>query len=117
VNARTPAPPGLKWLGGPVGRVIAMSLAIVALGLSIYVGYRYNTLVDCLKGNDATDSTRTKAIAAATDAERVAETAWLQVDDDDASTTRTAAKQEMLRTRAEVDRVRKANPPRRQVCG
>lgn len=53
-------------------------LAIAALLLSLYVGYRYVALIDCLATQGAAGAKRTQAVAAATDAERIAELRLLQ---------------------------------------
>lgn len=66
-------PRGLSWTVAPVGRLLVLSLAMASLLISIYVGYRYTTLVDCLNERDLADQSRTSAIAGATDAEREAD--------------------------------------------
>lgn len=68
-----PPPRGLGWTIAPFGRVLSFILAVVALMVSMYVGWRYIGLVDCLSDRDLADQRRTAAIARATDAERRAD--------------------------------------------
>lgn len=68
-----PPPRGLGWTIAPIGRLLSFALAVVALVVSMYVGYRYIGLVDCLSDRDLADQRRTSAIARATDAERRAD--------------------------------------------
>lgn len=68
-----PAPRGFRWADAPAGRAIVTALAVLSLILSLYVGYRYVGLIDCLQTRDTQDQERTAAIARATDAERVAQ--------------------------------------------
>lgn len=71
-------PRGLEWTLAPFGRILALSLAIVSLIVSLYVGYRYTGLVDCLRDQTLSAQQRTSALAAATDAEREADLALLK---------------------------------------
>ncbi len=111
-----PAPRGFRWADRPIGRVIMNMLAVVSLLLSLYVGYRYVGLIDCLRDRAVADGVRTKRIADATDIERRADLALLSgvpasVEDPAA---RRAAGEELRRATVEArqhtDRVRAANP-------
>jgi hypothetical protein len=105
---RQPAPKGFRWADQPIGRAIVTVLAIVSLALSLFVGYQYVGLIDCLKDTAAADAKRTKAIADATDHERAADRALLAapLGGDPIGELRKKA----LAARAETDRVRAANP-------
>jgi hypothetical protein len=113
---RQPAPRGFRWADRPVGRAIVTVLAIVSLLLSLYVGYQYAGLIDCLRDGAVADDIRTKRIADATDVERRADLALLMgvpptVSDPDAR--RKAAdslRQATIDARQATDRVRAANP-------
>lgn len=72
-----PAPRGFRWADSPIGRTIVMLLAVLSLALSLYVGYRYVHLINCLQDVATADAKRTAAIADATDAERAADLALL----------------------------------------
>lgn len=103
MNARTPPPRGLRWLEAWPTRAVVLSLAVVALLMSIYVGYRYVRLVDCLAARDAADQRRTAAVAAATDVERAADLALIRGGGQDARAAAIAA-------RVHTDAVRAAHP-------
>jgi hypothetical protein len=105
---RQPAPRGFRWADQPIGRAIVTVLALVSLGLSLFVGYKYVDLIDCLRDRAVADATRTKAIADATDHERAADRALLMGP----VGTLTAAelRARALAARAATDRVRAANP-------
>lgn len=98
-----PAPRGFRWADAPAGRAIVTALAVLSLVLSLYVGYRYVGLINCLQARDTQDQQRTRAIAIATDAERVAQ---LRAVGDP-----TDGNREMwLSALRETDRVRAAHP-------
>lgn len=110
------APPrGLGWTIAPFGRLLSFTLAVVALCVSMYVGYRYVGLVDCLRERNADNQKRTAAIAAATDSERRADLALLRSSPD-------ARERERLRAlavaaREHTDDVRAAHPaPETEPC-
>jgi hypothetical protein len=105
---RQPAPRGFRWADQPIGRAIVTVLAIVSLGLSLFVGYQYVGLIDCLRDTARIDAQRTKAIADVTDHERAADRALLAapLGSDPVGDLRRRA----LEARAETDRVRAANP-------
>jgi len=102
---REPAPRGFRWADRPAARAVAMVLAIVSMMVSIYVGYRYVELVDCLRHRDTADQVRTKAIAEATDRERAADLALLSGVGD-----REQLRQETVAARQNTDNVRRAHP-------
>lgn len=108
----TETPPrGLEWTIAPFGRVLALSLALVSLGLSIFFGFKQNQLIDCLAAQDLADQRRTSAIASATDAERVA-------DLENLLKATAETKQDLIAARRYSDRVRAANPaPDVEPCG
>ena len=74
----SPPPRGLGWTVAPFGRILSFALAVIALSVSVYVGYRYTALVDCLNAQDVADQRRTAAIARATDVERRADLALIR---------------------------------------
>lgn len=82
---------------------IALGMAVLSLLVAFYVAYRQYDLVNCLADRDAQVRTRTNAIAAATDAERIADLALLRDDNPD---TRAAA----IAARGATDKVRAQNP-------
>lgn len=100
---RQPAPRGFRWADAPAGRAIVIVLAAVSLLLSLYVGYRYVGLIDCLNARDTADQRRTSAVARATDAERVAQRAAIDTTDE-------TARLAWLAAIDETDRVRAAYP-------
>lgn len=114
MSPNTPPPRGLAWTLSPFSRLVQIALAVTALVVSMYVGYRYVGLVDCLSHRDAADQTRTAAIAAATDAERAADLALLRgAGTPDAPRLRDAA----TTAREHTDDVRRAHPaPRVEPC-
>jgi hypothetical protein len=86
-------------------------LAIAALLTSIYVGYRYVDLIGCLAEQGAASARRTASVAAATDAERVAELRMLQ---NPSAETRAAT----ITAYEVTAKIRAANPaPSAQSCG
>lgn len=102
----TETPPrGLEWTIAPFGRVLALSLALVSLGVSLYVGYRYTGLVDCLSAQALANQQRTAAIAAATDAERDADLALLR-----GGLSPENLQREAISAREYTDKVRAAHP-------
>lgn len=105
MNARTPPPPGLRWAATWPARAVSQLLAVIALVVSLYVGYRYVGLVDCLQARDVADQRRTAAIAAATDVERAADLTLIRGGADPAA-LRAAA----IAAREHTDDVRAANP-------
>lgn len=112
---RQPAPRGFRWADQPIGRALVTVLAVLSLSLSLFVGYKYVGLIQCLRDRATADAVRTKAIADATDHERAADRALLmKIGDPEA--LRHAA----LDARAATDRVRAANPAPpagRAACG
>lgn len=100
-----PAPRGFRWADAPIGRVIVLVLAVISLALSLYVGYRYVGLIDCLQAQASADARRTSAIAEATDRERAADLALLMGDGDPAELRRLD-----VEARKHTDAVRAANP-------
>jgi hypothetical protein len=105
---RQPAPRGFRWADQPIGRAIVTVLAIVSLGLSLFVGYKYVALIGCLQDTARTDAQRTKAIADATDREREADRKLLAapIGSPQIAEYRAAA----LAARAATDEVRRENP-------
>lgn len=86
-------------------------MALVSLLVALYVSYRQYDLVNCLAERDAADRTRTSAIAAATDAERIADLRLLR---DGTPEARAAA----ISARDNTDKVRAAHPaPNTERCG
>jgi hypothetical protein len=103
---RQPAPRGFRWTDTPAARAVLAVLIVVSLGLSIYASVRYVGLVNCLNARDVADAKRTRAIAIATDHERVADRELLMGHGDPA-----VLRQQALEARDATDRVRAANPP------
>jgi hypothetical protein len=109
MNAKTPPPPGLGWADTYSARAGAVVLAVLSLILSVYVGYRYVRLVDCLTGTDIADQRRTVAIADATDRERRADLA-LVTGPVPGGPNAAALRAADIEARQQTDRVRAANP-------
>lgn len=107
-----PAPRGFRWADQPIGRAIVTVFAIVSLTLSLYVGYRYVGLIDCLRDRAVADGVRTKQIADATDVERRADLALLQGSGTpgDGGPSREELLAAAVAARQHTDRVRAANP-------
>lgn len=105
MNARTPPPRGLGWADAWPARVAVIALAVVSLAVSIYVGYRYVQLVNCLSDRDAADQRRTAVVAAATDVRDRADLQLLRGGPDPHALVRAA-----VAAREHLDRVRAANP-------
>jgi len=82
---------------------IALVFAVASLLLSGFVTWKQYALVGCLAERDQQVRQRTSAIAAATDAERIADLALLR---DGNPQTRAAA----ISARKNTDEVRAANP-------
>lgn len=104
-----PAPRGFRWADAPIGRAIMTTFAIMSLLLSLYVGYRYVGLIDCLRDRAVADGVRTKRIADATDLERRADLALLAGPKPGGPTGRELVAGSLL-ARQHTDRVRAANP-------
>jgi hypothetical protein len=121
---RKPAPRGFRWADQPIGRAIVTAFAILSLSLSLYVGYQYVDLIDCLKGRAVADGVRTKAIADATDGERAADLALLMgvpssiTDPDERRAAGEALRRATIEARQHTDEVRRQNPapPAEQVA-
>jgi hypothetical protein len=105
-----PAPRGFRWADAPLGRAIMTVFAIVSLLLSLYVGYRYVGLIDCLRDRAVADGVRTKRIADATDLERRADLALLSSPGRPVGTSRAELLARAVAARQHTDRVRAANP-------
>jgi hypothetical protein len=116
MNARTPAPRGLKWVGGTFGTVAAYAIAIFSVGLSMYVLSLYKDLAGCIAENQAADQRRSAILSPFTDRERAADRALLvgpRPGGPDGHTLR----QIDLDARAATDRARAANPvPPSSTC-
>lgn len=111
MNSLTPAPRGLGWTVTPFGRLLALALAVISILVSVYVGFRYVGLVDCLKERDSESRERTAAIAQATDLERIADLKLLRAPSGE-------ARQAAVTAREATDRVRSAYPaPDQHPCG
>src|SRR5690349_13384202 len=106
---RQPAPRGFRWADQPIGRAIVTVLAIVSLVLSLFVGYRYVGLIDCLRDRAVADGIRTKAISDATDQERRADLALL-MGARPGGPTRAELLAATIEARQHTDTVRRANP-------
>lgn len=114
-----PAPRGFRWADQPIGRAIMVVMAIISLGLSLFVGYQYVDLIDCLKDQARADAVRTKAIADATDQERAADLALI-TGPRPGGPTAAELRAVSVEARKHTDRVRAANPAppaRGAACG
>lgn len=98
-------PRGLEWTINAFGRVLALSLAIISLGASMYIGWRQVELVDCLKAQSDEAQRRTSAIASATDLERTADLALIK-----GGPNLEELRRDAIAARAYTDRVRAAHP-------
>ena len=106
-------PRGFRWLDSFVTRLAVFALVLVSIGLTLYVGYRYVALTDCLQRNDAADSRRTSAIATATNGERTAQRILIAAD---TPAEAAEARYDVLKAYDATDRVRAANPPNTRPC-
>jgi len=90
---------------------IALGMAVISLLMAMFVTYQQYDLVSCLADRDAEVRIRTSAIAAATDAERIADLRLLRDGTPE-------ARQAAISARANTDRVRAAHPaPNVEPCG
>lgn len=105
-----PAPRGFRWADAPIGRAIVTVLSVVSLGLSLFVGYQYVDLINCLSDRDRADAVRTRAIADATDGERKADLALLMGPQNGGTRTAADLRELSVRARQHTDAVRAANP-------
>lgn len=111
-----PPPRGLGWTVSPFGRVVSLTLAVIALGLSVYVNVLRIELAECLADRDLADQKRTAAIAAATDDERLADLALLKGAHEN-EFKRDELRKLTIKAREHTDRVRLANPaPKVRPC-
>jgi len=85
------------------------AFAILSLVLSLYVGYRYVGLIDCLRDRAVADGVRTKQISDATDLERRADLELLAGVKPGGPSGRELLAAS-LEARKYTDRVRAANP-------
>lgn len=99
----TPPPRWLSWLDSSFIRGMTTVIAAFTLALSLYGGYRYTQLTECLNKQDISDQRRTAAIAGATDAERAADLRLLKAPSDE-------ARREALAAREYTDKIRAAHP-------
>lgn len=106
MNAKTPPPRGLGWSESNAARLVAFGLAFVSIVLSLVVTGRQSSLTDCLRDRDLSDKQRTRAIAMATDAERVAQRRVVAAGPDVIA----SARADWLRAIDHTDAVRRANP-------
>lgn len=109
MNVRTPAPRGLRWVGGTPGTIIAYIVAGLSLCLSVYVLSLYKDFSDCTARAQMADQHRTAVLSPFTDAERAADRALLigpTPGGPDGKTLRA----DDLDARAANDRARAAHP-------
>ena len=103
-------PRWLRWANTSAARSITTITAIVALLLSFIVLYRLQGYISCVADQQALSDSRARALAAATDAERVADTAVIrgpQPGGPSAEQLRAAS----VAARNVTDLVRRQNPP------
>lgn len=101
-------PAGLRWANTTAARSVTTIMAVIALALSAFLLYRLDDYVDCIADQQSRSDERSRALAAATDVERAADTAALAgVGKPDAERLRQAA----VAARAVTDQVRRQNPP------
>lgn len=116
MSSQSAPPRGLGWTDNPTGRGIVTLLSIFTLLLTLFVGYQYVELVDCLNDHAIAAAVRTKKLSDATDAERTADRLLLA-----GAPTREDREQlrlNALRARENTDAVRRANPPPpEEPCG
>jgi hypothetical protein len=102
-------PQWLRWANTSTARAVTTIMAMIALVLSVYFGFQQQAYSKCVAEQQEKDADRTRAISAATDAERRAERALLQ-----GSPTAAGLKElrdRVTAARAVTDRVRESNPP------
>ncbi len=103
-------PRGLRWANTAVARAITTMVAIVALTMSIVLLGRLQDYTKCIADQQAISDERSRAIAAATDIERAADTALIAGATPGGPTAEELA-QASVAARAVTDRVRAQNPP------
>jgi|SRR5688572_16245938 len=102
-------PRWLGWANTSSARAITTIIAFVALVMSGFLAVRQQAYIECVAEQQARDSERTRAISAATDAEREADRELIagpRPDGPTAEQLRAAA----VAARAVTDRVRQQNP-------
>ena len=103
-------PDWLRWANTPTARAITTVVAMVALIISIFLLSRLQGYISCVADQQALSDARARALAAATDAERVADTALIageQPGGPPAAELRAAS----VAARNVTDLVRRQNPP------
>jgi hypothetical protein len=103
-------PRGLRWANTAAARSITTFTAIIALLLSFVVLYRLQGYISCVADQQARTDARTRAISAATDAERVADTA-LVAGPRPGGPSADELRQASIAARNVTDLVRRQNPP------
>lgn len=107
-------PKWLRWANTSGARATTTVIAIVALLISVVLLARLQGYIDCVAESQRRDAQRTAAIAAATDAERVADSALIEgplPGGPDAQQLRANS----YAARQVTDRVRAQNPPPSQI--
>jgi len=103
-------PRWLAWANTAGARATTTAVAFVALIVSALLGVRYQNYVECVADQQQRDGDRTRAVSAATDVERAADTAVLagpRPGGPTAEELRLAA----VAARKVTDQVRAQNPP------
>lgn len=104
------APRGMRWTENEFTRSLTTILAVVAMVVAIYVGYRQQAYITCVADQQRADAVRTSAIARATDGERVADRRLLDGPVPGGRTVE-QLRQDSIAARAATDAVRAENPP------
>lgn len=103
-------PRALRWANTAAARSITTITAIIALLLSFVVLYRLQGYISCVANQQASSDARTRAISAATDAERAADTA-LVAGPREGGPSAAELRQASIAARNVTDLVRRQNPP------
>jgi hypothetical protein len=103
-------PRGLKWANTAAARSITTIIAIIALVLSFIVLYRLQNYISCVADQQSLSDARTRAISAATDAERAADSA-LVAGERPGGPTVEQLRHASVAARNVTDLVRRQNPP------
>lgn len=104
------APRGLGWLDTRTTKALTTGLSIIAILLSGFLLFRLQAYIDCVAEAQSLAGERTRAIAAATDAERVADAALVAGPRPGGPDAAELRRQDVA-ARNLTDRVRAMNPP------
>lgn len=110
MSPQTPPPRGLRWADTPFARAATTGVAFIAIAASTLIGIRQQTYITCVANQQRASAERAVALATATDAERLADTAVV-AGPRPGGPTADELRAASVAARNVTDRVRAANPP------